>query len=700
MKIIITELQFKRVVNNILNEAVPYNIAKEYLKIERSPEAEAKILQVFNNLKSLPNSRQIDKRGWRIAFPFDEDSTESEIDLILKRHNFRIKDYKNNLAIDIKNNQEIKLTKALNIVSKKEPGAKDLIDRYVDIKSKNATNKDENLMIVFSSAKYDLTGMSTGREWRSCMNLIDGQNKSYIGTDIKEGTIICYLTTTSDINLNNPLGRVLIKPHLNMKNPKDVILYAEYKTYGLKIPSPEKFIDIVDDFMEKTQSLSGVYKRLGCLYPDSDRSEIENKETIRTRALQKMDKGEDLNDAEFISLPIKNKKIFIENLNRNEKKLSKLYYTFATQSQKKFYIRKRLSLGRDIEDYEFKLASKDLKYEILEYKIENDWESIYEYEFEFATTEQQDKFIGKAITNGYFDFPKTLVDKLSTEQRLNYINTKFNSIIHKLRYVASSENKFPYYELKYLTGAQKNVYINELIKNNIELEIIELDISTEQQIELYVNKLLEKDEKLDAKILNYMSKTHFTNYITNLYKDGEELSSWLIYLLNRKQKEILIDYFLDNENENDNENYLDEIAQIQVNHKLRDDQVERYLNKVIKNNYKHISMNIFIHQMTQEQKERYIDYWFSTKPYDVPYWVIEYGNLKQMRTYIDLLINLSIFKKFEYVHTRNILIDSGTPEQKYRVIEYFLHHKEIIHYELLEAATEEQKQRYKQYYNN
>jgi hypothetical protein len=359
-----------------------------------------------------------------------------------------------------------------------------------------------------------------------------------------------------------------------------------------------------------------------------------------------------------------------------------------------------LSLGRDIEDYEFKLASKELKYEILEYKIENNWDSIYEYEFDFATTEQQEKFIGKAIANGYFDFPKTLVDKLSTEQRLNYINTKFNSIIHKLRYVASSENKFPYYELKYLTDIQKNVYINELIKNNIELEIIELDISTEQQIELYVNKLLEKDQKLDAKILNYMSKTHFTNYITNLYKDGEELSSWLIYLLNRKQKEILIDYFLDNENENDNENYLDEIAQIQVNHKLRDDQVERYINKVMKNNYKHISMNIFKDQMTQEQKERYIDYWFSTKPYDVPNWVIEYGNLKQMRTYIDLLINLSIFKKFEYVHIRNILIDSGTPEQKYRVIEYFLHHKEIIHYELLEAATEEQKQRYKQYYNN
>ena len=81
-----------------LTEAVPYSVAKEYLQIERSPEAEVRIKEVFSKLKSLPNARQLDKRGWRIAFPYAEDSTEFEIQSILEPYNFSIKDYKDGVA--------------------------------------------------------------------------------------------------------------------------------------------------------------------------------------------------------------------------------------------------------------------------------------------------------------------------------------------------------------------------------------------------------------------------------------------------------------------------------------------------------------------------------------------------------------------------------------------------------------------------
>jgi hypothetical protein len=90
-----------------LTEAVPYSVAKEYLQIERSPEAETRIKQVFSKLKSLPNARQIDKRGYRISFPFNEDSTEFEIQSILEPYDFSIKDYKDGLALDTKSNKEI-----------------------------------------------------------------------------------------------------------------------------------------------------------------------------------------------------------------------------------------------------------------------------------------------------------------------------------------------------------------------------------------------------------------------------------------------------------------------------------------------------------------------------------------------------------------------------------------------------------------
>ena len=130
-----------------LTEAVPYSVAKEYMTIERSPEAETRIKQVFSKLKSLPNARQLDKRGYRIAFPYAEDSTEFEIQSILEPYDFSIKDYKDGVALDTKSNKEIAIGKALNKISKKEPDAKELLDRYAAIKSKGATNKDEDLMI-------------------------------------------------------------------------------------------------------------------------------------------------------------------------------------------------------------------------------------------------------------------------------------------------------------------------------------------------------------------------------------------------------------------------------------------------------------------------------------------------------------------------------------------------------------------------
>jgi hypothetical protein len=430
MKYVFTENYIKNILNILteakdyvnLTEAVPYSVAKEYLEIERSPEAEARIKEVFNKLKALPNARQLDKRGWRIAFPYAEDSTEFEIQSVLEPYNFSIKDYEKGIALDTKNNREISLGKALNIVSKKELDAKELIDRYAATKSKGATKKDSDLMIVFSSAKYDIIGMSTGRDayWDSCMNVIKGGNRNYIKADIREGSMICYITRIGDTNLKKPLGRVLIKPYLSSENAEDVILYAEYKTYG-SIPNPEKFIDEVDGYMEKTQKLSGTYKRLGCLYNDSERDKVESKETIQKRALNKVKEGGSLTSIEFVSLPSKNKKIYIDELNKDEKRLSKVVYSFATQSQRKFYIRRRLKDEREIEDYEFKSASKELKHEIIDYKLENDIGSIYHYEFKAATPEQKDIYLYKQIERGFMNIPEEYIQELSDKQQKLYI---------------------------------------------------------------------------------------------------------------------------------------------------------------------------------------------------------------------------------------------------------------------------------------
>jgi hypothetical protein len=580
-----------------LTEAVPYSVAKEYLKIERSPEAEADIEKVFSKLKSFPNARQLDKRGYRIAFPYSEDSTEFEIQSVLEPYNFSIKDYKDGLALDTKNNREIKIGRALDIVSKKEPDAKELIDRYAAIKSKGATSKDEDLMIVFSSAKYDITGMSTGREWRSCMNVIDGENMHYVKVDIKEGSIICYLTTISDTDLKKPLGRILIKPYFNSENNKDVILYAEYKTYGLKVPNPEKFIDVVDDYMEKTQNLSGVYKRLGCLYPDSDRTSVESKETIQKRALNKVKEGNSLTSMEFVSLPSKNKKIYIDELNKEEKRLSKVIYSFATQSQKKFYIRRRLKNGEEIQDYEFEAAPKELKYEIIDYKLENNVGSMYHYEFKAATTEQKDRYIDIQLARSFMGIPETYLQELSDKQQKFYIE----KILEK------GKEYFTNFEINLMSEEQFLKYISELYEKNESIHpntadnlsdrnmeilvdyIIENHIHeirkrssrynlTEKQLEKYINKLIETDqyeELVDSNNLAKASKKYQEKYIDYLLSKEVSIPDWIIEYGNSKQKKKYVNIKDNQEYRLDNEDFKH----------LTQDEIDEYINRRIKIGY-------------------------------------------------------------------------------------------------------------------
>jgi hypothetical protein len=493
MKIIITESQYKKVIKSTIDEAVAYSVAKKYLEIKRSPEAEERIKQVFTNLKSLPNARQLDKRGWRISFPYTNDSTEDEIENILKKYQFTIKDYRNNLAIDIRSDKEIALNKALTIISKKEPDAKELLDRYASIKSRGIIDKDDDLIIIFSSAKYDIVGMSTGRmpSWSSCMNVIKGGNQSYVEKDIKEGTIICYLTESSDTNIEEPLGRVLIKPFLNIENEKDVILYPDQKTYG-NIPNSEKFTDIIDDYMEKTQKLSGTYKRLGCLYDDSYRNEIEGKETIRTRALKKLEKGEKITDPEFMSLPLINKRQFIDNIIDNANRLDPTVYSFASQSQKKKYITRLIQYKRidDLEDYITIDAPKDMRTIIIDYKI-NLGVHIGSEEIKYATQEQKEKYIDVRL---HYKLSENELEIATPEQREKYIDIELKNIT----------NHIYDYVMKFATHKQMQKYVDWKLRNGYQIYNNEFEIATQEQKERYINSQL---RTIDALLTDYELKS-------------------------------------------------------------------------------------------------------------------------------------------------------------------------------------------------
>lgn len=72
-----------------------------------------------------------------------------------------------------------------------------------------------NLMIVISRKTEDIANMSTGRNWISCMSP-GGEGTPYIPKEIENGSLVAYLVRKSDMEIERPLARIMIKPYFKM----------------------------------------------------------------------------------------------------------------------------------------------------------------------------------------------------------------------------------------------------------------------------------------------------------------------------------------------------------------------------------------------------------------------------------------------------------------------------------------------------
>ena len=214
-------------------------------------------------------------------------------DLFEKHYNndFIIKneeDYKKGIVYsksDFEKKQPRKIGRLLNSINSEE--SKSLLDAFKKDPSRSA--KDDEYFVVFSRHPYDIAGMSTDRNWRSCMTLEvpnvvykdenrknrAGINKRYVENDIKEGSIVAYLVSSSEMNskgkieIRRPLSRILLKPFKNVDN-KNEIVYSLGRMYGANI---SKFSNFVKEWLIKNinKNTSGKkYTLKGDLYPDGD----------------------------------------------------------------------------------------------------------------------------------------------------------------------------------------------------------------------------------------------------------------------------------------------------------------------------------------------------------------------------------------------------------------------------------------------
>ena len=147
---------------------------------------------------------------------------------------------------------------------------------------KNITNaiKNKNLCLAISNHAYDIAGMSTNRDWTSCMNILNGESKEYVAADIEFGTMIAYIIDSKDTNIEHPYGRILIKPYkLSRKGyrGKDAapVVYAPEVTVYSPYIGLKPIREWLKDICEEIQEGEGMLKNFKQLYSDSYHDRVD-----------------------------------------------------------------------------------------------------------------------------------------------------------------------------------------------------------------------------------------------------------------------------------------------------------------------------------------------------------------------------------------------------------------------------------------
>lgn len=137
----------------------------------------------------------------------------------------------------------------------------DLKDAQFPISDDDDSYKDKkNFLVVISRHPYDIASMDVGRSWEDDMKSQYDYDydkdepatpetfghpllTSHIAKDIEHGTLISYLISPNDKNIENPYSRILLKPYINTENPQDVS-YNAGDIFGKYYIVPfQKFID-------------------------------------------------------------------------------------------------------------------------------------------------------------------------------------------------------------------------------------------------------------------------------------------------------------------------------------------------------------------------------------------------------------------------------------------------------------------------
>lgn len=239
-------------ISDLLIEALKLSQARKYVKGWDK-----------NRYKVFFKKYAADEKAYRIYLPLLKPLTPKKsvpipasIQKTIEDQGFVVDDYVAGIATNKDGIRKVKIGKLLS----DKPEESKL---FASDKNRQGTKASADALVVISRHPYDVAAMSTGRGWTSCMDMIGGVNNQYVIEEVNTGTIIAYAIHSDDKNINNPIGRVLIKPFINVQDKSDILLVREEKIYGTEIPG---FFATVDKFLEKiNEGKEGLY----CVNDDS-----------------------------------------------------------------------------------------------------------------------------------------------------------------------------------------------------------------------------------------------------------------------------------------------------------------------------------------------------------------------------------------------------------------------------------------------
>lgn len=235
-----------------LQEKIPLSISKHYVKDWNK----SRLSDWFDN-------------KYRIYLPLKQEESllaslksdlEKDIELAISHTQFKIKDYKSGVAIDTKNNRDIKLGKVLQRIDPK------LLQQFSSAEDRMGT-KMQKLEVVISRHPYDIAGQSYDRGWTSCKDLSGGNNSKFISSEV-HSTLIAYLIYDNDKNIQKPIARILLNQFLDERG--NVVYIPQISIYGTPGKWETAFIKTVDDWLESKQGRpTGTHKMNPFQYADS-----------------------------------------------------------------------------------------------------------------------------------------------------------------------------------------------------------------------------------------------------------------------------------------------------------------------------------------------------------------------------------------------------------------------------------------------